>query len=392
MCSLHRASTGAPKVARWYSLDNGQMFKPPEGPELTPAQVLQLDDEFFGSRPFEYFSTRIASLISSAGSTEVDTLNGLGAEFSTVLGLTDTSDILSFSKSDRGLQLATDAFAVRHHAAEALVRMYHALTMATSSDGSPYCMWKAVAEGPTRTVDLVEQVMAHLASETARDSFWTLVLPPSVAANGEPSAEAVAALNVMAAWLQHAMNLLARGDININAAHNKVKHGLAVRSRDDVRVTFTTQPPNPDGTVTLSALTGPDAVDVFDTVTLDYLARPPKQDGRKQGLEISTLRLVPAVLLAETWMIAVTHAAMFHLAAARHFAGRDVQFAPYPRLPLGPSPEQLVGNSVVGMRQPLTTPPGGGDLDRDLGIAFQTAFVSLAVDFENKSTAVVVEG
>lgn len=185
---------------------------------------------------------------------------------------------------------------------------------------------------------------------------------------------------------------LVRHDINLNAAHNKVKHGLAVRSRGDLRMTFTTQPPYADGTIPLSALTGPNALDVFDSVVLDYLSRPPKEQGRKQGLEVSTLRLNPATLLPETWMMAVTHAAMFHIAATRHVEDRGITIAPYPTLHLGPTPEQLLGNAVVGMRHPVTTPPDGGEPNRDAGIAFQQAFVPLKMDFTAHRTSTVVDG
>jgi hypothetical protein len=166
-----------------------------------------------------------------------------------------------------------------------------------------------------------------------------------------------------------------RDDIDINAAHNKVKNGLAVRSRDDNLLTFTTNPPNPDGNFSPSALTGENAVDIFNSPTLDYLARP-KSTGRKQGLEVTSLALTPSILLAESWMMSVTYGAMFQVAASRHFQGRDVSFMTYPALPLAPTPEQLLGESVVGMRRPVTYPPDGGELDRKAGIAFQTTFTT----------------
>ena len=367
------------------------MFTKPEGPHLTPEQARELDDTFFGSRPFEYFCARIASLISSADSPAVERPEGLGADFFALLGLVEMPHTLPFSDSDRELQVATDSFAVRHHAAEALVRLYHALTVAKVAEGSPGCVWESIADGPIRTVDLVGQSRSHLSSNAGRDSFWTLVLPPHVAAESGASEEITTTLNVLGAWLGRAMNLLTRDDININAAHNKVKHGLAVRSHGDIRMTFTTQAPNADGTIPLSALTGPNATDIFNTVTLDYLARPP---GKKSGLEVSTLGLAPAKLLAESWMMAVTYAAMFHIAATQHFANRDLNCPTcptYPRLPLGPTPEQLLDNSVVGLRHPVTLPLDGKKAPREAGIAFEQGFVTLDIDFDNNSVATVVD-
>lgn len=365
------------------------MFTKPEGPHLTPEQARELDDSFFGSRPFEYFSARIASLISSADSPAVERPEGLGADFFASLGLAEMPHTLPFSDSDRELQVATDSFAVRHHAAEALVRLYHALTVATAAEGSPACVWESIVDGPIRTVDLVGQARGHLSSDAGQDSFWTLVLPPGAAADDGTSKEVTTALNVMGAWLQRAMNLLTRDDINTNAAHNKVKHGLAIRSRNDVRMIFSTQGPDADDTIPLSALTGPNAADIFNTVTLDYLARP---HGKKSGLEMSTLRLAPAKLLAESWMMAVTYAAMFHIAAAQHFANRDLEPPTYPHIPLGPRPEQLLGNSVVGLRHPVTLPLDGKKAPREAGIAFEQDFMTLDIDFDNKSVATVVDG
>lgn len=367
------------------------MFKPPDGRNLTAVQAAELDDSYFQSRPFGYFSSRIATLMAGNHASDNTMAGGVAADLAAALGQRSTSDLLDFNDSDRELQVATDAFALRHHAAESLVRLYHGLTIGIGAQGSVRCVWSAVAEGPTKTVDVVKQSRAHLLSPEGHENFWTMVFPKVIAARHELEQPANQSLNVVGDWLSHAMNLLVRTDININAAHNKVKHGLAIRARDDLRLTFTTQGPNPDGTVPLSALTGDHAVDIFDATTLDFLARPPIQDKRKQGLEVSSLKLVPATLLAETWLMSVAHAAMFHVAAAQHFAGRETPFQPFPRLPLGPTPEQLLGDAVVGMRHPVTTPPDGGPLDRTTGIAFRTTFVPLAVNYGEKVTGRVVE-
>jgi hypothetical protein len=367
------------------------VFTPPAGRNLTAAQAAELDDSYFQARPFGYFSSRIATLMASNQASDDKVADGVAADLAAALGQTSASDLLDFNDSDRELQVATDAFALRHHAAESLVRLYHGLTIGIGAQGPVRCIWSAVAEGPNKTVDLVEQTTSHLLSPEGHENFWTLVFPKEMATRHELEQQANQSLNVVGDWLSHAMNLLVRTDININAAHNKVKHGLAIRARGDLRLTLTTQAPNPDGTVPLSALTGDNAVDIFDAATLDFLARPPIQGNRKQGLEVSSLKLVPATLLAETWLMSVAHAAMFHVAAARHFTDRDTPFQPFPRLPLGPTPKQLLGEAVVGMRHPVTSPPDGGPVDRTTGIAFRTAFVPLAVNFDEKFTGRVVD-
>lgn len=372
--------------------DNHFVFNSPEGPNLTATQAAELDDSYFQSRPFGYFSSRIATLSASGPIEKNVVATDVGPELAAALGQTSISDLIDFNDSDRELQIATDSFALRHHAAESLVRLYHGLTIGITAQGSAPCVWAAVAEGPTRTIDLVDQARTHLMSPEGHQNFWRMVFPETVASQHNQEHQANQALNVIGDWLHHAMTLLVRDDININAAHNKVKHGLSVRTRDDLRLTFTTQAPNADGTVPLSALTGDKAFDIFDTPTIDYLARPPRKGNRKQGLEVSSLKLAPATLLAETWMMSIAHAAMFHVAADRHFTGRDIPFQPLPKLPLGPTPTQLLGESVVGMRHPVTTPPDGGPVERRAGIAFQSTFVPLEINFNTQMSGKVVEG
>lgn len=352
------------------------MFTQPSGPILSPEQAGQLDDSYFQSRPLGYFSSRITSILSTMRQTRQAPTEQETVDFASELGLEGSPNILNFTNGDRTLQIATDAFAVRHHAAETLVRLYHGLTIGAPQQGAARSVWAAIAEGPNLTKTLVDQARAHLVSDEGHDRFWQLVLTNQHATNGHgQETEITQALNVVADWLHHAMDLLVRNDVNINAAHNKVKHGLSVRARNDRRLTFTTKAPHADGTVPLSSIIGDKAVDIFDGVTMDYLARAPKQDGIKQGLEISTLNLKPTKMLAETWMMAVAHAAMFHVAAAEHFPNGDIPIADFPPLPLSPTPRGLLGEAVVGMRHPITTPPDGSPLSRTTGVAFRTQFV-----------------
>ena len=63
--------------------------------------------------------------------------------------------------------------------------------------------------------------------------------------------------NVFADWLQFAIDLLVGHELQLNAAHNKVKHGLSVRARDDLKVSFATTPPSADGTMPGQCPDGP---------------------------------------------------------------------------------------------------------------------------------------
>src|SRR5829696_8726811 len=122
-------------------------FGSPSGPTLTREQARELDDEFFQSRPLDYFYARIGSIISSSDKAPASQATALGAEFSRALGVGDASSVLIFDESSQGLQQAIDSFAVRHHAAEALARLYHAMTVtADPADAAP-CVWAGIADG-----------------------------------------------------------------------------------------------------------------------------------------------------------------------------------------------------------------------------------------------------
>jgi hypothetical protein len=372
------------------------VFIEPQGPDLTVQQTRALDDDFFASRPFEFFASRIASLIESSETSLADRSAGLADDVAAVLGLDHTPEVLTVDRGDRQFQIALDSLAVRHQVAEALVRFYHALTVGQSKGGgstnAAACTWASLCNGPLKNFDLVAETRDYLRSETGTSTFWAVVVPAEVSV-GNVSAEGTRVrVQLMGDWLVHAMRLLVRDDIDVNAAYNKFKHGLAVRSRDDLRVAFIRQAPA-DGTVPLSAFTPPDAIDLIDTISVDYLARPRSRNGRKQGMEVVTLRLSPATLLAETWMIALTYGAMFHVAAARHFGVRDeVKFAGYPDVPAGPTPDELLKDSVIGIRHPLTPAMDGGPTDRGAGFAFHEGFVPLDIDHAAAQSAVIVDG
>jgi hypothetical protein len=224
------------------------------------------------------------------------------------------------------------------------------------------------------------------------------VVPPSSLVAARSSVEIVDAANVFVEWLGYAASLLSPAKIDLQAAHNKVKHGLAVRARADVHVAFVTRGPNEDGSIPLSAFTADDAIDIFDQPVLEFLARGPKVDGHRRGLELTQLRLKPSAVLADAFMLAMTHGAMFHVAAGEHFAGRGdlrehLKPPAFPGYPVGgPSPKDIDAKSPLGMRFPLTTPPGGGDAAREAGIGFRTYFQTFHVAYDERMSGRVVDG
>lgn len=362
------------------------MYPPPSGTNLTATQRQELDDTFLSSDPFGYFSARIEMLLrwaDSVGETNdspkepTDDSQNTAGLFARFLGR-PVGFLTGTSPRSIATQVATDAYTLRHHAAESLVRLAAALS--PRAEAAEPCVWAALSTGPNQLDQVVDQLRGTFSSSEAPDRFARLVLC-RLDLQGGMTEHLASASNVYADWLQFAIDLLVGHELQLNAAHNKVKHGLSVRARDDLKVSFIPAPPGGDLPRTVSELTGPGVMDIFDRPVIEVLADAPKIDGHRQGLELTQLRVdVPAVL-AETFMIAWAHGAMFHVAAARHFADRpdlsDHLRAPaHPGYPVGgPSPEHISAKTPVGMRFPLTTPPGGGPAQRPAGIAFRDLFI-----------------
>ena len=397
-CSASRSGQSTVRTYAYW------MYPPPSGANLTAEQRQELDDTFLSSDPYAYFSARIEMLLRWADSaddsrelpveTAHDAQNTAG-RFARLLGR--SAGFISEASSPRSLatQVATDAYTLRHHAAESLVRLTSALS--PRMEVAESCVWEALSTGPNRLDQVVDQLRASFSSSEAPMKFARLVLRgPDL--QGGMTERLASASNVFADWFQFAIDLLMGHELQLNAAHNKVKHGLSVRARDDLKVSFATTPPSADGTITISALTGPDVIDIFDRPVIEVLAKAPKIDGHQQGLELTQLRVDVPTVLAETYMIAWAHGAMFHVAAARHFEGRpnlfDFMHAPaHPGYPLaGPKPDHISSKGPVGMRFPLTTPPGGGPVRRPAGIAFRDSFIPLTFTGTEMHNVRVVAG
>ncbi|MBC3762601.1 hypothetical protein ACUN7V_00970 [Quadrisphaera oryzae] len=364
------------------------MYPSAEGQFLSEEQARALDDTFLASNPYQYFTSRIMSLIdrydrptSGVSFAELGPTS-LRGQFRNYLGWPDAK--FEVSESDVAAQVAMDALSVRQHAAEALVR-FCAVRLTPEASATAPCLWADMATGPTQMADVIRRLRERTNDPAAGESVFRALVPRERREMGRRDPELVEACNVFVAWLAYAVQILSPGEIDTQAAHNKVKHGLAVRSRPDMRVGLV-MAPIPDGdTIPISAVRGPQSLDVFDRPVLEVLARP-TLDGHRQGLEVSQLRLNPAALLAEAHMLAMTHGAFFHVAANDHFSGRSdlgqgcVPPA-HPGYPVGgPLPEHIDADAALGMRFSLTQPLGGGSVTRTTGIAYRDRFVTLHID------------
>jgi hypothetical protein len=377
------------------------MYPPPTGPELTEGQARELDDTFLASDPFRYFSSRIASLLAWQENAPVDNQplpdavpGSVRGEFNQYLQHSAVDG--PFNDLDVHAQVAADALAVRHHAAEALLRLA-CVRLAPASGTGPPCLWAEIASGPTQIDAVINRINESAEEADPGERMLRALVDPGRVETARSSPEIVDACNVFVGWIGYAIGLLSPAEIDLNAGHNKTKHGLAVRPRSDMRVTFLTTPPDTDGNVPLSAFNGPDVIDIFDQPVLELLARP-KVEGHRQGLELTQLRLKPAALLADAYMLAMAHGALFHVAAAEHFADREDLREhqgppPFPGYPVGgPLPKDIDAHAPLGMRFPVTTPPSGGPIRRESGIGFRDRFQILYIDHANRRSGQVVDG
>lgn len=351
---------------------------------LSKSHAKALDDEFFLSHPAAYFASRISSLLATEHSAAVPT-PGDEPEFFAAVGLPKTDSLLAFDEQDRRLQVAVEALSLRHQAAEALLRFMYAVTAAKPKEGDTPSTWLLVADSPNALIDVVQKTMAALNSNEGL--FLRCLFAPGTRVD----ANVAAAAETAAAWVNHASSLLTGDELSVNAAHNKVKHGLAVSTRGDVRIEFITTPPDDVGRIPLSAFGEGKSVPIFDRPMLTYLSRPHVKP--KQGVEAISLRVDVPIVLAEAWMIANLYAAMFHAQAKRHF-GEDLPdgVASYPTLVIGRLPEHVIGGRPLGYREAVTLPPDGTTAPRRSGLFFHGSFIPMDVDYESKASGVVIEG
>ncbi|WP_431826194.1 hypothetical protein [Microbacterium algeriense] len=351
---------------------------------LEPEQAKILDDEFFLSDPLSHFSARITMLL-EASRSDYEASPENEPEFFRALGLEGADAALHFDGQHRRVQVAVDALSLRHQAAEALTRFIYARVAATPRSGDAASTWLAIADSPTPMIKVIESNKAALDADEHR--FLQLILPPGTVVKGPVVGAAQTALE----WANHAVWLLMNDELSINAAHNKLKHGLAASARGDVRIEFITTPPNEDGTIPVSAFGEGKSIPLFDRPMLTYLSRPPRE--LRQGLEAISLRVDLPVVLAETWMLATVYAAMFHIAAREHYdESLPEGVAPYPTLVVGRPPEHVIGGQPLGYRSAVTLPPDGTTQPRPSGVFFYKSFWPMMIDFESKTSGMVVDG
>jgi hypothetical protein len=248
------------------------------------------------------------------------------------------------------------------------LRFIVAVADADEAKGGTRCLWYHASDSPVQMEALLSRYRELVARDDALDLLAEMLLPTSVTLKSQ---DGVGAFGVMLSWLDRALFLLQRDDLNLNGVANKIKHGLVTRARSDLRVDLLEVAPGEEFDTRASVLNGPRAKPLFDAIAVETLGRP----RRTEALEHTVLMLRPARLLAEAHMIARVHASAFHVAALKHLGDREAHVpAPYPALRQGPVPEQVHGGHAVGSRRPVTFRKDGSRTDRKRGYAKEQFF------------------
>lgn len=348
-----------------------------QAPALSDEDARILDDEFFRSDPNAYFRARIAGLLRDNRDAVDRPTPETDAAFFDALGIQPVGGALDFDDGDRKRQVAVDALALRQHVAESLVRFVHAVTAAKPTDGDARSTWMAVTQGPNQLKDVRNQIVAAL--DASQITLPEILFP----AGTTQTPELHAAMMAASEWLNHALHLLLDDELAVNVAHNKLKHGLAVSARSNMRVELVRRAnvneSSGDATVPLSAFGPGQSVPIFDRPFLTYLTRRKANPAR--GVEAVSIRVDVPVMLAEAWMMANVYGCLFNVAAVAHFgAGSEEEIAPYPTLVVGRTPDRVIGTGVLGTRANITLPADSKVPARPAGIFFHEQFVPISID------------
>jgi hypothetical protein len=337
------------------------LYPTSDSSNLTPEQLALLDDTFFKSNPASYWRARVDDLLREP--TPIDYREALAAQ---VTGYGLDERMLSTTEpteAERELQRALDAFTLRHHLAESLVRIVHAVLTGWKTSGAS--IWASLASSRDSGHKLVKELRAF---EAQGEIPANLFMPAADvrALPSDPPSDVVAAVRMHWQWVQRAMHLLVSEGLDANVGNNKLKHGLAVRPHNELRVSFMTGPQEFDGNIRLSAIKS--GFSIVDARAIEFLERLPPRHEHAGSWEVTVLNLRPAPLIAEALVLSTVWASVFASAAADRFVGPDEARPRHPGLVLGPPPDAIV-REVIGYRQALTISTKSGT---SRGLAVET--------------------
>jgi hypothetical protein len=349
--------------------------------DVSAAQVASLDDRFFAANQPAYFQARIDALLAPTPTGRDDQLIAGVARLGVVPALFDAVQV---EPEDRRIQRAIDSFVLRHHLAEVLVRTAVALAEADKV-GETSSIWLAIADDYRRTVDL----SVVLDSFTADPSFgFTAARMLLGAENVQPAVDQHGAdhvgrcVQVAWSWVGHARDVVCSSDgqIDVGAAANKLKHGLAAAASAQTSVIATNIGPDADGNYHRSALQA--ALPLIDAVSIELLSRTPKKDGG--AWDVTLLNLDPAPFLVEATAMNIVYGALFATAARKR---STTPRAPHPGLFPDLVPATVISKRTDGIREALTHAAGK---PRRPTLIQQGGFVQ-TIEVQSKQSGIVVD-
>lgn len=308
---------------------------------LTNAQVRYLNDQYFTSDPTEYFEARLWQLLSMPEERDDETLfndkqDTLAAHFFRLLPefrfVPDSGD------TERRMRATViESLALRHHVAETTLRLYMALR---TDCRSPWFQMAAAKSSDEfnkfcRLLLTTGQPAAELREEVRRIAF-----PP--VAEPRDGVELDDFITAFEEWLRHAAWIISENGLDLGAAYNQVKHGLAIMATEKLRVDVLTDIRDPRHPTVAELNSG---TPIINAPSIRYLDRHRPDKGHEFGWSLRTENADPAPALAEAYMGIMTLRVLWKVG--------KVRFAPWhvvePGEPIeywrDPLPGSLLGRS-----------------------------------------------
>ena len=263
------------------------MYPPPAGTELTVDQARELDDTFLSSDPFQYFRSRIASLMAWQETAPVGdrplseaAKGSVRSEFNAYLQRSAVD--CPYNELDVHGQVAADTLAVRHHTAEALLRLACA-QLAPEPITGPRCLWAEIATGPRPIEDVITRLNDSANAPNPGERMLRVLIPSGALEAARSNVEIIDAANVYVDWLAYAVDLLGPAQIDTQAANKQGQAWTGCPSSLGHAGHLRGPATHDDGSMPLSAFTADGAIDIFDQPVLESLARGPRVGGHRQG-------------------------------------------------------------------------------------------------------------
>lgn len=364
------------------------LYPEPVAAALSVEQVSELDDSFFASKPTAYFRSRLESLLSVE--SKIDHDSGVARDVAALIG---DSEFLSGARpnaDDLITQQAIDSFSLRHHIAEATVRVTLAVLQAQEerARGARVSTWWTLAAGPVKTVDVVSKIQS-VRPEVDGDRIAELFGMGRQPVVYETEEECVLALRTAWNWILRACAIVSGKGVDANSAHNKIKHGFATRAASDLRLDLF-MGKIPGDTIGESEINK--SLPLISGVALEFISSVRRGDPASGSIESTAMVLDPVYLLAEAASLLRIYGAIFATAARSHFGETrsEASLEFHPGLTPMAGPRDVARREPVSIREPLTFAASGG-APRNIVLQFGGTIRDMHVTGPGRKVTVVAD-